>query len=520
MEDKTVERRLVVNSLLCFVVTKMKRFDWKRIKKAVLDTYSAEAIACAKLKLLKDSSNLNLDRQLSRFPGRQGVNKTETEVNDIIELFKELDERKSISVLPRYVTDNCDSFPVLPLEEGDMKYLVAKLDKMEAIIVGLQTVVHNLATCRLAPDPPVVNPLGAGKNPVVTVPNFLLSAGQSETQSATSAQSKPALENPSEKPRRVQPAAKRGQKKSWDTLIDAEYSTSSAGSNYGDDDDGFQVYESPRHKRRRMRSEKQLMPSVIADAGNNIKESDHENRPQKNPSSLSYSAAVMSTDVRSVNKRRNKNSRQPLLIGTQRSITTDNGTPMITAEKPFKAVYYVGNVCSKFDDEALVNFTGQLGVRVYSCHQVHPRMSQWQRSHKMTPSQHAFRICINRADNRRFLDPTKWPSDIMISRWFRKKQDTSVGDDVGDDELSVSAERSGAPDRITADSAASASASSLWRALSEIVDDNGRIVRTSSPEEHIGNTTGNTTVIEVDLGDTTITDDLSVATNSIADGSG
>ena len=55
-------------------------------------------------------------------------------------------------------------------------------------------------------------------------------------------------------------------------------------------------------------------------------------------------------------------------------------------------------------------------MRVLSCFEVKPRTARWQRSRGIIPDHHAFRVCIiNRADTERFLDETKWPSDVIVS---------------------------------------------------------------------------------------------------------
>jgi hypothetical protein len=81
-------------------------------------------------------------------------------------------------------------------------------------------------------------------------------------------------------------------------------------------------------------------------------------------------------------------------------------------------VYCVDNVGMATGENELVEFVSSLGVRVITCHEVKPRQSAWQRKKKISPSNRAFRLCINRADNNLFLQENVWPSDILISKWY------------------------------------------------------------------------------------------------------
>jgi len=48
-------------------------------------------------------------------------------------------------------------------------------------------------------------------------------------------------------------------------------------------------------------------------------------------------------------------------------------------------------------------------------------MSKWQRLNKVIPNHRAYRVCINKADMKKFLTASLWPNDITISSWYSKK---------------------------------------------------------------------------------------------------
>ena len=108
---------------------------------------------------------MEIDKPLTRCPDRQGANRTERELDDIFAMLTQLDERKLLSDLPYFVTDNTESVPSVHLEEGDMRFLLAKMDKMESIIQGLQATIHTLFD-RLSSQP-LVHVTESGKTGVI-----------------------------------------------------------------------------------------------------------------------------------------------------------------------------------------------------------------------------------------------------------------------------------------------------------------------------------------------------------------
>jgi len=446
MADRPVDQRLVLNSLLCFVVSKYKIFDKKRILKSVLDKYTAEEITLAKKQLLNDTSLLKMDKPLARCPDRQGGNKTASELEDIVNTVQTLDERKSLNVMPRYVTDNPASFPTIPLEAGDIAFLLTKMDKMEATMQALRSVVYTLSSS-LRPAPSVAIDLHSGTQrdvrqttmtavqpPLHTGPGIQLlqpprHVGLPLTKPPGNQPGKPTGENSArsaaqpDQPERNRASAKR-------TEPERDNYTSSAGSNYDNDDDGFEVHESRSRKKQRTRSERQqqLQQAEYATASIAVsKQLIHGGQQREIPASSSSSSAARTDGAGGVRK----NSRAPLMVG--RRISSPNGNSSgsnaltITAARAFKSVYCVDNVDMKYDVPALVSFVTRLNVRVLTCHEIKPRRTRWQRDHSITPDHRAFRVCINRADNERFLNEEKWPADITISRWYSKRAaDTNV----------------------------------------------------------------------------------------------
>ena len=426
MADRPVDQRLVLNSLLCFVLTKLGKVDIKRLKSAVSVKYQPESISAAKIQLLNDSSSFTLSKPLGRYPDRhQGLNKTANELNDIFDIVQHLDECKALAILPRYVCDNSDSFPSMSLDEGELAFLLAKLDKMEATIESLKSAVYAIqakplyVASTVAPGPNVASssagqtgrqlqsqPLIQPSRPKITVENSLTgNLGKTivnNTNSLSMATSTP---------------SQRGQSNLWSDLVTAErrstdYS-SSAGSNYADNDDaGFQRVKSPKHRRKRVdisqrQFHQQSSAATTAGGSNQL----IGVRPTRN------SRPSFTTEPSG----QKKNSRQPLLFGRKAAPTASNSTPTVAAAHAIKTVFLVDNLDNSCDTVSLTNFVTHMRVRVLSCFEVKPRTTRWQRAHGIIPDHRAFRVCVNRADTERFLDESKWPSDVTVSKWYSMK---------------------------------------------------------------------------------------------------
>ena len=85
---------VVFNSLLCYVITKLRTLETARIRSTVLDFYSADDVSSAKKVLLEAASYVQLDKPLSRYPERQSTDCTVREMDDVMDILVQIDERK------------------------------------------------------------------------------------------------------------------------------------------------------------------------------------------------------------------------------------------------------------------------------------------------------------------------------------------------------------------------------------------------------------------------------------------
>jgi len=70
--------------------------------------------------------------------------RAQKEATDIEFLASTLDRRGLIDQLPLYVTDNTDSTPTLKLEDGELRYFLTKIDKLEDTMLCLQETVNKM----------------------------------------------------------------------------------------------------------------------------------------------------------------------------------------------------------------------------------------------------------------------------------------------------------------------------------------------------------------------------------------
>ena len=134
---------VVFNSLLCHVITKLRTLETAHVRSTVLDFYSADDVSSAKKILLETASYVQSDKPLSRYPERQSTNRMVREMDDVMDILVQIDERKLLSALPSFVADNSDNLSSPCMDVGQMHTIMNKIDKLEAILFGVQTAVYS-----------------------------------------------------------------------------------------------------------------------------------------------------------------------------------------------------------------------------------------------------------------------------------------------------------------------------------------------------------------------------------------
>ena len=136
------DRQVVLSAPLCFLFTKFGKLDIKRIKTALVDFYQSEEITAAKERLVKDAQALSLDGMPTIARRSNSDNRYQHECDDMVDIITFLDERKVLSLLPRYAFDYSDYFLSAHLDVGDMRLLLLKLDNMQEEIIATRKLVQ------------------------------------------------------------------------------------------------------------------------------------------------------------------------------------------------------------------------------------------------------------------------------------------------------------------------------------------------------------------------------------------
>lgn len=406
---------IVVNSLLCYALAKFSKMETLKLRSIICGFYSVDEVCGAKRQLLADIEQRKLlDSDIcykTHTVGDDFCAEMEMETDDIQDALSLLAADNSLCRLPIYVTDNPEKLPSIKLDDGDLAFLLAKMDKMQAVITNLHNVVHTLSTAAKTATATtgtlhsVTATDGSPRPPPTTVLKDRTHVAYTASALDRHVQQPGKLMREKRKwsDRRTEPATQRNE----------NHGTASTDDN---DDDDFEVYESPHRRKQRNRLNRRETAAAAFAAGGG---SSTDNCSRKNPASAS---AVLPGRL---------SSRQPLLFGMRSAVPSSSSVQPIAAARTLKSVYCVDNIHASFDENSLTKFVSGLGVRVLTCYKVKPRTTRWQRTHNVQPDHHAFRICVNRADNTKFLNETKWPADITISRWFSKRADNNNADELG-----------------------------------------------------------------------------------------
>lgn len=439
------EDKLVLCDSLCFLLSKVGKMESKVLKNVLFEYFNPLDISAAKKILLENITDMKLSEKMPHIAQRrEGESRIRLEIDDIFELLNYVDEQKKLNCLPQYVTSNIDAMPSIRLFEGDLSFIMSRLDRIEArldmkftdMASSLAAIIDDIRVinkqgCRpvagLGQDWPTVgasvstrtqtapkqqqhqqsqaenhtapinNPLGNA-----TIASLIRQAKESSSRNEPNAAPKSDLissrhwgsdtSTPAAKPR---PSFKRRQ---GTTSLESEHQIDSV------DDQPFVDYESRRkkHKLRRERSRQIAVNELAASTGTSIVE-------------LKVPAATKRVG--------------PLVIGngsgTAHASSRSCGikaAKQLNSSPIVRSFFCIDNIDSSCEVDQLVEYISAMKVRVVSCF---PARTRRRRSDKEDeePNRHAFRLCINSADCHLLLNPDEWPKNVTISEWFFKSNE-------------------------------------------------------------------------------------------------
>ena len=134
-----------LNYVLCFLFTKLNKCDEKQIVTSIMDYYTSADIHEAKELFVNIVSTLSGIDSLSKIRDRRGESREKHELEDIFTIITELDEKKVLHSLPKFVSDSADEMPSSAIVDGDVRAIMNKFGKMESQIQLLQNTVNKLS---------------------------------------------------------------------------------------------------------------------------------------------------------------------------------------------------------------------------------------------------------------------------------------------------------------------------------------------------------------------------------------
>jgi len=422
-------RELVLSQPLCFICNRVGKIEAKTLKSSVIDFFSSEDIAAAKVKLMDDVGKLQLTDKLPHIAQREGDGRTAYEVDDILTLVNFLDQRKLLSDLPRYVTDNPDITLPMRLYEGDLGLVMKKLDifenKLDVIATAVAAMMGEVHSSRTlsSPDWPPLR----STQPSTSVINKLVN--QTTTVGTTAVTSQPY--------KTLQPTIGAGAQ--CDDQLIHSYGTAWAA-----------VTSTPSAVHHSDRSHGVGRSTSVADSDHHLSDNDqsftevtarkrrrHETNRPAQPSHLvnnqQSNSQVRQQPVQPVDNQAARSQPQPqrgqLLVGNSTSYRARHVTAAASYSsysRSFiteRSVYCIDNVSQTTTINDICDLVSRMDVRVLSCFEVQPRR---RRNEAVPTDRKAFRLCVHKDDRHLLLDPAKWPMHITVSKWFFKSAQSAA----------------------------------------------------------------------------------------------
>jgi len=473
------ERRVVFCAPLCFVLSKIGKINGNKIISTLCDAFKPQEITTAKKILVEDSEKIRTDKMLPRLASRRDKDvhrRAHQEAGDICFLISSLDQRSLLNQLPIYVIDNTDSVPTMKLEEGEMNYFMAKVEKLEDSILCIQETVNKLyaivlsamteterEAARLGLKPvPAADRTGratatAVRGEFMNGPTVGHSMDSTTTAVASIAEQLHELRDWSQ----CRPPSSSLESTSEFDSDAAAVAADAAGDEDAEND--YTLVENNKNKRRRRRSRLQQQVRVDrtstqpADrrADRSVdRPADHlADRPGPIDRPAGYSAGRLAAPVGSaapvngtaatddpatrsksfaaaVGSNRAKTTgrvpRQPLMVGTLRSPVAEYGN--LRAAKPLfgKASYIIDNVNPDMPTDEMEEFIKKkLRVRLLKINTTNPRRTGYEIRNNIKPTDRkAFYVCINKADVDLLTRGGAWRDDVYIDEWKFKIKTT------------------------------------------------------------------------------------------------
>jgi len=110
---------------------KFSKIIGKQLKSIVFDFYTSEEISTAKEQLINIVDKLELSKWPRPARRNNSDNKSRLEVDDLYSMMTFIDENSLNAKVPVFVARNVDKLSSVKMEEGELRMLMNKLDKLD-----------------------------------------------------------------------------------------------------------------------------------------------------------------------------------------------------------------------------------------------------------------------------------------------------------------------------------------------------------------------------------------------------
>ena len=392
--------------LLCYLSNKFGKIDNFKLHSIIFDYYYSDRICSAKEILISEVEKLNLTEKWPR-PTKSRESDLNTraakDVKDILNLWGYLDDNKLLDRIPTFVAADLMFVPSVKLEDGDIRFLYNKLDKLEYTIDGLQR---------------TINDMRSESSAARSVRNFNMNNAASFSLNPSAKNHNVGLGGAK---LRVPPNLKdilskgSGSENQLKSLASSSVDQTENSSASGDEGDFVFPSDAIRRNRKRLRQsqlhENSITPRTAAGSsihpGGGIHQPGQQQQPPHPSEHRQRSNNLYSSALKSGQK-------QPVVrvIGRKPQMTFHGiNSQIISGVKPLikKRVFAVGNLNPECTDETLSRYIANMGIQALS---VYPAASKFNK---------CFRVCINAEDIHTFCDSSSWPENVSVRSWIHKK---------------------------------------------------------------------------------------------------
>jgi len=401
------DRSLVLSNVLCVLVNKYGKTPTKVLKSMLIDFFSAEDIAGAKVCLLNDLKQLNLAQTVPHVPQRRvGEGRLSHEADDLLTLFTFTDEAKLIDLLPKYVASGPDDMPTGRVYEGDLNILMALLrdisNRLQVFESSLAAVSSHVTTLQAQAQAWPSLPVSTQRSQPGVHQTVTCAPGNSSSAAAAVCQ-------PSDLP--VRSADLSAVRVSWGaTTATSTPNRFAPLESVSDDNDALdQPYTVVQSRRAAKRARRKSSPTDYTE-------------PAMNPPASNRPASSAPA------QRQRQRRSAPHLMGKAK---VSSGYLGISAARKLrsKLVFCVDNVNTSCTIDEMTSFVSSLSVDVVTCFEAKSRRRRNEDTNSDISDRKAFRVCIYEDQSDRFMNADAWPEHIVISEWFFKSKFQSKSSD-------------------------------------------------------------------------------------------